>query len=113
LANGIGEFILKIRCGMWALLALTVDAGLNWTFPTAITEVIGVGNFLSGGFLGANCVGNTCFAAGQYSDGTTFYPILAQTRDGGVTWSFPASVTNPRLMPSYSDLGYFYFPPPI
>ncbi len=94
------------------LLALSRDAGVYWSYPSAITEAVGVQNFVSGSFADTRCTGHLCLAAGQYSDGITSYPIIAQTLDGSTDWYFPTSITTPILTPAYNNEGYFAYPPP-
>ncbi|MDR3442571.1 MAG: sialidase family protein [Legionella sp.] len=47
-------------------------------------------------------------AVGQYSDnsaGNTLRPLLAMTQDNGANWTFPSSITQPTLTPTFSGSG--------
>lgn len=85
--------------GFRPLLALTIDGGLNWSYPSIINEVqFSPDNlshpFGSGGWLGSSfCTGTTCLAAGGYTDSFfDFRPLLARSSDGGSTWVYPSEI---------------------
>ena len=60
----------------------------NWTYP--ITAQNPPPNFdITGAFRGTACNGSICLAVGSYNNsGDVAYPLLAQTTDGGNTWSY-------------------------
>lgn len=95
---------------VFPLLAITTNSGVNWNYPAAVINPVVVPATAHFDWLnGASCRGNTCIAVGQYKDvGTIQRPLLAITKDAGSTWSFPASITNPVLIPALFQLGVFY-----
>ena len=75
------------------LLAQSSDGGATWSYPTSITSQFpDIAQTAS--FIGASCSGSYCVAAGQNHTGTQTFPVLAQSSDGGLTWSYPTSITN-------------------
>lgn len=80
-------------------LALTRDGGITWTYPdfiyTKMRTVVDP-DFRSGIFDGASCTGNgkqtICIAAGNYCTLTQCFPLLALSKDGGKSWSYPPSI---------------------
>ncbi len=84
------------------LLALTKDGGQTWTYPPYIytklkTQVDPL--FRAGSLDAATCMGENkesiCMAAGKYCRDrfcSVSFPLIAVTRDGGKTWSYPPSV---------------------
>lgn len=96
------------------MLALTKDGGQTWTYPRFIfTKLKTLVNpdFRSGRFNGASCYEknkeSTCMAAGEFCAGhfcEKKFPLIAVTKDGGKTWSYPASVFDSlttRIDPNY------------
>lgn len=86
------------------LLAITTDGGLNWSYPSAINAVsftiesaINHPFAADGRLVSGACSGNTCMAAGYYTDTNGIMrPLLAITSDAGTTWHYPSSLTEPR-----------------
>jgi hypothetical protein len=82
------------------LIALSTDGGSSWSYPIQKTSNLSTGflNYLningSGLFAATSCTGTTstaiCVAAGTYSDiNNTNFPLVAVSRNGGSTWSYP------------------------
>lgn len=81
------------------LVALSTDKGKNWTYPSSIFKDIKTvidPTFDSGLFVSSSCRGSGnktfCLAAGEYFNSSTVLPLLAQTKDGGNTWSYPSAI---------------------
>ena len=93
-------------------LALTKDGGNSWSYPDFIytkLKTLVDPNFLAGTFDGASCIGSgnktICIAAGNYCNKTNeCFPLLAQSSNGGKTWSYPSSVYS--NLTSVIDLNY-------
>lgn len=77
-------------------LVLTKNGGTTWSYPaevfTNLPVVIGHG-FIGGVFNAASCTGSkakaVCIAAGSYFRKGSSFPLLAVTRNGGDTWTYP------------------------
>jgi len=54
-------------------------------------------------FNASSCSNNFCIAAGNYStdSGAHTFPLIAQSVDGGITWSYPVSNISPILPADY------------
>lgn len=81
------------------LVALSTDKGKNWMYPSSIFKDIKTvidPTFESGLFDSSSCTGSgnktLCIAAGEYFNPSTVLPLLAQTQDGGNTWSYPSAI---------------------
>ena len=75
------------------LLAQSSDGGATWSYPPSIaSQFPGVKNFAY--FNSASCSGNYCIAAGYNNNGINAIPLLAQSSDGGATWSYPPSIAS-------------------
>lgn len=86
------------------MAAVSNDAGLTWTYPESVTQVIfspaNPNPFVDSGRLGGvSCSGTLCVAAGSYNDGTTKRPLLAFSNDSGQTWTYPAATNAPVFSP--------------
>ncbi|MDR3442569.1 MAG: sialidase family protein [Legionella sp.] len=83
------------------LLAVSQDRGTTWTFPAAVSQPTLTPAFSSGALISASCNKNICLASGSYADAAgQSRPLIAQSIDNGVTWTFPTSITQPVLKPS-------------
>ncbi|RUR17669.1 exo-alpha-sialidase [Legionella sp. km535] len=77
------------------LLALSSDLGITWSYPQDINSKL-PDSFKFGWFTGSpNCSGTTCVAVGAYLSNKKYRPLLAVTRDAGVTWSYPEGIVAP------------------
>ena len=81
------------------LLAMSTTNTNEWTYPTAIFSNLQSTidpNFNNGFLKSASCTSSTtislCIATGQYSNGSTTYPLLAETQDNGQTWRYPSEI---------------------
>jgi hypothetical protein len=73
---------------VYPLLAKSMDGGVSWSYAIdSLTPTLPNGT-TSGHFTSANCSGQTCLAAGQYSNDSKVYPLLALSTDGGASWSY-------------------------
>jgi hypothetical protein len=89
----------------YPLVALSVNKGLTWSYPVDSLNL--PSNFRNSAiFRGASCAGtgssSVCIAAGQYinQDGVAV-PMLALSKDGGSTWSYPINSTPSTLPPDF------------
>jgi len=75
------------------LVVVSRDKGITWKYPSSIYTNL-PRNFGGNAFFsGASCSGSLCIASGYYNvsiDSTR--PLLAVSRDGGLTWTYPASI---------------------
>ena len=96
----------------YPLLATSVDGGNTWiytidsqTHPSVPTDFK-----LYGAFTSTSCSGSTCIAAGLYVTNPPFitYPLLASSRDAGVTWTYAIdSQTTPSVPAGFTSFGAF------
>lgn len=84
------------------LIAVSLDGGKTWQYPpsvyTNLTSIID-SDFLLGYFNSISCTGiglsegtegySLCVASGQYSTHNATYPLLAYSKDNGMTWNYP------------------------
>ncbi len=100
------------------LIALSQDSGVTWTYPSSITVPVFVPDNIShpfsfGVFSDVSCNGSTCIAVGNYSDTSNVQrPLLAQSQDSGVTWTYPSSIPAVVFVPDntsypFSHTGLF------
>lgn len=80
------------------LLAVSSDGGTTWAYPSSIYKTALPETFVTGAFNGASCSDNVCIAGGWFiaKDNLT-YPLLAVSKDHGVTWSYPESIYTSAL----------------
>lgn len=88
------------------LLALSIDGGSSWSYPSAINEIQFTPDnithpFGSNGYLGAvSCTSTTCIAVGAYVDTLAVNrPLLARSSDGGSTWTYPSEINEVFFTP--------------
>lgn len=94
--------------GAFPLLANSSNGGKTWTYRiTSSYPKMTSDTMVEGNFKVVQCKGTTCFAAGGYSNGTKNYPLLAVSRDGGITWSYSINSVYPTLSSDYQDNGLF------
>ena len=48
-------------------------------------------------FRSASCSGQNCVAAGRYNNGTYYYPLLANSMNGGRSWTYSLDANAPDL----------------
>ena len=107
--TGAGKKAVCIAAGDFAtstvvrpLIAVSRDGGNNWNYPKFIhtkLKTLVDPNARNSAFLGSSCTGggskSICVAAGYYCLGKhcpISIPLLATSKDGGKTWSYPPSV---------------------
>lgn len=88
-------------------LMQTLDGGTTWTTVIDATTGPQLPGYLDyAEFNTANCVGNTCFAAGRYNDATGDFPMLVESINGG-PWTYVIDNNIATLPSDYSDDGVF------
>ena len=76
------------------LIANSVDGGKTWTYPITLSSKLPK-DLTSGILNGVNCNVDDCNAEGQYlSTNGIFYPLIANSHDAGMTWTFPNSLVD-------------------
>ncbi len=85
---------------VYPLMALSQNGGTSWTYPIEFGSAALPANFTAGGFNSTNfnavsCTGAMCIGAGNYTaTDSALHPMLAQTLDGGATWSYALDMTH-------------------
>lgn len=85
----------------------STDGGATWTIAIddttgpQIPDLAAFGNLFT-----ASCTGHTCFTAGRYFDGSTQFPMLAQSIDGSA-WTWAIDSVSSTLPSDYVDNGIF------
>lgn len=112
-----GSFCKDSFCNLpIPLLAMSTQDSLNWTYPTDIfqnlTTVIDP-KFTDGFLKSASCTNSKtsslCIATGQYFNGSTTYPLLAQSQDIGQSWHYPHEIfTNLETVIAHGFRGGFF-----
>lgn len=98
------------------LVGVSQNGGKDWVYPNSIFQNLNTSidpNFVSGFFSSASCTGSgdnsICIAAGEFFTQQSNFPLLALTRDGGTTWSYPSSIFKDlqvKIGPDFKS-GYF------
>lgn len=83
----------------YPLLATSTDGGVHWAYTIDSNTPILPNGVNNGSFNSANCSGQTCIAAGNYTVNGNSLPLLATSMDGGVTWAYTINGTTPALPP--------------
>lgn len=90
------------------MLSVTTDGGSTWEYKVDATPSTLPADFVdSGSFLTATCGDSVCLAAGSYTDGTNYYPMLIVSTDGGNTWVYKVDKTASTLPADYGNDGIF------
>lgn len=91
------------------LLAQSTDSGITWFYPTSITAPIfepeDMNVFVDAGrFNSAQCNENICIASGSYIDDSSKQrPLLASSKDKGVTWTFSEAINAVEFTPNNTN----------
>lgn len=94
------------------LLAVTIDGGNTWTYPSTIISNLPA-NYNSvqvagSGFFSVNCDAAFCAAGGGYVNNSGgFVPLLAVSQNAGISWNYPTVNFPADLDSSSSALAYF------
>jgi|GEM_PF-3338603 len=91
------------------MVGLSTDAGQTWTYPITMTNPDTQPTFGTNGrvYSLAKCATDTFITTGFYvdGDGGIHRPLLGLSIDGGNTWTFPTSITQPETTPAFVDIG--------
>lgn len=92
----------------YPLLANSTDGGASWIYSIDSTHTPLPSDYASGGVLNSSsCSGLNCVAAGQYSNGTATFPLLANSTNGGITWVYSIDSMHTTLPSDYNTGGVF------
>lgn len=83
------------------LIAVTQNAGSDWTYPSDVYTTALPISFVDGAFYGASCSSSVCIATGHFDDGSTDLPLLAVSQNNGLTWTYPAEIYTTALPVSF------------
>lgn len=88
--------------GYFPLAARSTNNGSSWSYPITANKPQSLPRNISPGplsdpqngttdnyFSGSSCSGKLCAMAGRYLVGAVTYPMIALSKDGGITWSYP------------------------
>jgi len=89
------------------LLANSTNGGVTWTYRIDNRTPRLPRGTISGAFNSASCSGYNCIAAGGYSNDSGFFPLLANSTDGGLTWTYSIDSSTP-ILPSGDVFGQFF-----
>lgn len=98
------------------LIAITSDGGKTWRYPPSVFQNLTTKidpNYLRGFFNDISCTGtgaySFCIAGGQYTTGTTTFPLSAYSTDNGENWIYPPYIfqnLTTTINPDF-NLGFF------
>jgi hypothetical protein len=86
------------------LLAMSQDGGATWSYPEAIYSNALPHSFQDGILKTASCSDKLCIASGFFynKNSALARPLLAVSRDGGTTWSYPEAIYSSALPKHFS-----------
>jgi len=88
------------------LLLQSQDGGTSWSDPMDSAKASLPADFEEGSFSGVSCNGLHCIASGSYSSETSLYPLLANSKDGGLTWTYAIHSSSPGLPTDFKNGGF-------
>ncbi len=73
------------------LLIQSLDFGRSWQYPASVNQSPLPSDFLDGGLSKYSCNKFICIATGNYyNSGANLVPLLLQSRNSGLNWTFQA-----------------------
>lgn len=90
-----------------ALMIQSLDGGISWQYAASAQVSLPQAELGNGFFRTVTCHENSCIASGDYTIDSAYYPLLALSLDGGITWDFPASIMDPHVLPANFVNGHF------
>lgn len=95
-----GNFCTTDNCDFQRpLVAVSKDKGLTWVYPHEIFQDLTTKidpALRDAFFVSTNCTGTgihaICTSVGSYTNSKVVLPLLALTRDGGTTWTYPKEI---------------------
>ncbi|WP_133137272.1 sialidase family protein [Legionella rowbothamii] len=95
----------------YPLIATSSDKGQTWTYTMDSSIPQLPSDFLSTNAFGqvytSSCSGTICVAGGDYSNGNGDFPLLANSTDGGKTWTYRITSAYPVMTNDTMIEGYF------
>lgn len=92
------------------LIAHSNDGGSTWNYPATVVSNLPPDFSAEGFFFNNTCVRQDCVAVGQYQSTPLkkFIPLLANSHDGGATWTYPDTIRT-NLPSDFDQAGVFNF----
>ncbi len=92
----------------YALLAQSTNTGSLWTYAISTTAQQPSDFSQNAQFTSSGCTDNFCVAVGFYTNiDSNQLPMIAQTTDGGSTWSYAIDGTHGPQLPDYTSSAQF------
>lgn len=91
----------------YPLITVSHDKGKSWFSPPSARVSVPAAELGNGYFGKVKCLLETCIAAGDYTIDSAYYPLLALSTDGGLSWNFPESINSPDTLPKNFINGHF------
>lgn len=92
----------------YPLLSYSINGGTTWAYVIDSTPASLPADYTNGGvFSSTSCANQNCVAAGQYSNSTTQFPMLAYSANGGISWRYAINSTPNTLPVDYVSGGIF------
>ncbi|WP_058534845.1 sialidase family protein [Legionella saoudiensis] len=95
----------------YPLIATSSDKGQTWTYtmdsstPQLPSDYLSMNAF--GEVYASSCSGSICVVGGDYQNENGDYPLLANSTDGGKTWTYRITSTYPTMTNDTMTGGYF------
>jgi hypothetical protein len=91
----------------YPLITVSHDKGSSWSYPPSARTSVPAAEHGNGFFGKVRCLQKTCIAAGDYTINSEYFPLLALSKDGGITWNFPESINDHTILPANFINGHF------
>lgn len=93
--------------GIYPLITVSHNLGTTWEYPASAQVSVPQAELGNGFFRTLTCHEKTCIASGDYSIDSEYFPLLALSLDGGITWDFPSAIMSPDVLPAHFVNGHF------
>lgn len=95
----------------YPLIMTSSDQGQNWTYTMNSSTPQLPADFLSTDGFGqvstSACSGTICVVGGEYQNESGVFPLLANSTDGGKTWTYRITSAYPTMINDTMTEGYF------